>query len=214
MGLVYPTKCVLCGQALPVGKNPTMLCPACEQTMPVYRHTTHCTVLYADDAAAALFYKDKVRKAMQALKFRHQPHYATWFAQQAAEVLTECLDAWRPDLITFTPIGRLRMYQRGYNQAELIAKDVAQAVSLPCVATLRKRPFIGRQSKQKNAEARWKNAENAFLALPRVDLTGKAVVLVDDIITTGATASAATAVLRLMGASAVFVLAPTCAVLH
>jgi len=181
--------------------------------MDLYRQTTHCTVLYADDAVAALIYKDKVRKAMQALKFRHKPHYATWFAQQATDALHECLDSWHPDLLTFTPIGRLRMYQRGYNQAELIAKDVAQAVSLPCVATLRKRPFIGRQSKQKNAEARWKNAENAFFAHSRVDLTGKAVVLVDDIITTGATASAATAVLRLMGASAVYVLAPTCAVL-
>ena len=105
--------------------------------------------------------------------------------------LTARLDDWQPDLITYMPIGFLHYRKRGYNQAELLAKLTAKPLSLPCEATLRKRWFVGKQSAQKDYAARQSNAKDAVLPKGGVDLTGKSVVLVDDIITTGATAAAA-----------------------
>ena len=103
----------------------------------------------------------------------------------------------------------LHWYQRGYNQAELLAQRIAAPFSLSCAATLWKRPFTPKQSGRKDAAAREKNAKRALWIRAGIDLSGKSVVLVDDIITTGSTAAAAVKLLREMGATHVYVLAPT-----
>lgn len=82
---------------------------------------------------------------------------------------------------------------------------------MPCVSALRKRPFISRQSVQQDAAARRKNAAGSLLP-GRIPLAGERVVVIDDIIATGSTASDAAHVLRSMGAACVFVLAAAKAV--
>ncbi|MFQ9125942.1 MAG: ComF family protein [Butyricicoccaceae bacterium] len=97
------------------------------------------------------------------------------------------------------------------NQAELLARPIAQSLSMPCVSALRKRPFTARQSVQQDAAARRKNAAGSLLP-GRIPLAGERVVVIDDIITTGSTAADAAHVLRSMGAACVFVLAAAKAV--
>ena len=209
MGVLFNKRCVLCGELLPAaGTGKAMLCSACaSEVRQRYRCTQTPHVTGADDAAAALYYTGKVRDAMQRFKFQHKQHYADWFAAQMLPLLTERLDTWQPDLITFMPIGWLRGRERGYNQAELLAKAVAEPLGLPCRATLRKRAFTPKQSEQKDAAARQKNAERALLPLANAEVRGKSLVLVDDIVTTGATAASAVRLLREMGAVKVYVLA-------
>lgn len=209
MGVLFTKRCVLCGTLLPAaGTGKTMLCSACAtEVRQTYRCRQMPHVAGADDAAAALYYTGNVRDAMHRFKFQHKQYYADWFAAQMLPLLTERLDAWQPDLITFMPIGWLRGRERGYNQAELLAKAVAEPLGLPCRATLRKRAFTPKQSEQKDAAARQKNAERALLPLANAEVCGQSVVLVDDIVTTGATAAAAVRLLREMGAEKVYVLA-------
>ena len=121
-------------------------------------------------------------------------------------VLAAQLDRWQPTCITYLPLGFLRARERGYNQAELLARPIAQSLSLPCVSALRKRPFTARQSVQQDAAARRKNAAGSLLP-GRVPLAGERVVVIDDIVATGSTAADAAHVLRSMGAACVFVLA-------
>ena len=209
MGIVFTKRCVLCGEMLPAaGTGKAMLCPACAaEVRQQYRCMQAIRIPGAADAVAALYYTGKVRSAMQRFKFQHKQHYADWFAAQMLPLLANRLDAWQPDLVTYMPIGFLRLHERGYNQAELLAKAVAEPLGLPCTATLRKRAFTPKQSAQKNAAARQKNAERALWPLENAEVRGKSVVLVDDIITTGATAAAAVKLLREMGAAKVSVLA-------
>lgn len=209
MGIVFTKRCVLCCELLPAaGTGKAMLCPACAaEVRQRYRCTEPVAIRGAANAAAALYYTDKVRYAMQRFKFHHKPHYADWFAAQMLPLLAERLDSWQPDLITFMPIGWLRGRRRGYNQAELLAKAVAAPFDLPCVPTLRKRAFTPKQSAQKDAAAREKNAARALLPRTGAEVRGKSVILVDDIVTTSATAAAAVRLLREMGAANVYVLA-------
>lgn len=203
-------KCVLCCGVLPAEDGSrAMICAACaDELCRDYRCTAPIHVPGADGAAAALYYTGKIKQAMQRFKFHHKQHYADWFAAQALPLLAEHLEDWKPDLITYMPIGFLRLHKRGYNQAELLAKAIAAPFSLPCRATMRKRPFTPTQSEQKDFAARQENAARALLPIKNMDLSGQSVVLVDDIITTGAMAAAAADLLRKMGAARVYVLAP------
>ena len=210
MGILFVRKCVLCCGVLPAEDGSrAMICAACaDELCRDYRCTAPIHVPGADGAAAALYYTGKVKQAMQRFKFHHKQHYADWFAAQALPLLAEHLEDWKPDLITYMPIGFLRLHKRGYNQAELLAKAIAAPFSLPCRATMRKRPFTPTQSEQKDFAARQKNAARALLPMKNIDLSGRSVVPVDDIITTGAMAAAAADLLRKMGAARVYMLAP------
>lgn len=210
MGILFVRKCVLCCGVLPAEDGSrAMICAACaDELCRDYRCTAPIHVPGADGADAALYYTGKVKQAMQRFKFHHKQHYADWFAAQALPLLAEHLEDWKPDLITYMPIGFLRLHKRGYNQAELLAKAIAAPFSLPCRATMRKRPFTPTQSEQKDFAARQENAARALLPIKNMDLSGQSVVLVDDIITTGAMAAAAADLLRKMGAARVYVLAP------
>ena len=211
MGVLFTKRCVLCGEMLPAaGTGKAMLCPVCAaEVRQTYRCTEAIRIPGATDTAAALYYTGKVKQAMQRFKFQHKQHYADWFAAQMLPLLADRLNAWQPDLVTFMPIGWLRRRERGYNQAELLAKAVAEPLGLPCRATLRKRAFTPKQSTQKDVAARQKNAERALLPRENAEVYGKSVVLIDDIITTGATAAAAVKLLREIGAVNVYVLAST-----
>ena len=210
MGILFMHNCVLCCGVLPAEDGSrAMICAACaDELCRDYRCTAPIHVPGADGAAAALYYTGKVKQAMQRFKFHHKQHYADWFAAQALPLLAEHLEDWKPDLITYMPIGFVHLHKRGYNQAELLAKPIAAAFGLPCRATMRKRPFTPTQSEQKDFAARQENAARALLPMKNIDLSGRSVVLVDDIITTGAMAAAAADLLRKMGAARVYVLAP------
>ncbi|MDY3618844.1 ComF family protein [Agathobaculum sp.] len=211
MGLIYPKKCLLCREPLAVsGTGNAMLCEACARRVrQEYRCIEGIRVSGIDGVAAPLYYKGLVAEAMKRYKFSHFQHYAPWFAAQLAPLIAEHLEDWQPDLITFIPIGMFRLYQRGYNQSKLLAEPIAAQFDLPCIPLLRKRPFSAKQSLQKNAAKRFQNVKKSFLPMNTCDLSGKSVLIIDDIITTGATVSAAASILRQMGASRVFAAAAT-----
>ena len=159
MPVLFDRTCILCGRVLPAEKHSAALCPDCAREVRTeYRYHGEFSVPGADGAAAALCYRGAVKEALHRFKFGGRPQYAAWFAAEMAAVLAAQLDRWQPTCITYLPLGFLRARERGYNQAELLARPIAQSLSLPCVSALRKRPFTDRQSVQQDAAARRKNA--------------------------------------------------------
>ena len=137
MPVLFDRTCILCGRVLPAEKRSAALCPDWARELRTeYRYHGEFSVPGADGAAAALCYRGAVKEALHRFKFGGRPQYAAWFAAEMAAVLTAQLDRWQPTCITYLPLGFLRARERGYNQAELLARPIAQSLSLPCVSAL------------------------------------------------------------------------------
>ncbi len=109
----------------------------------------------------------------------------------------------KPDLLVPVPLAWRRMVERGFNQSALIARHYGRHLGIPvCSRTLRRKRHTRAQSGL-SRRARLKNLVGAFEA--RGDLGGQTVALVDDVLTTGATALAASKALKKAGAKKVFV---------
>lgn len=111
----------------------------------------------------------------------------------------------RFDLVTATPMHWRRRWQRGFNQAELLANEVSRRTGIKTARLVRRRKSTPPQAGLTRA-ARRTNVAGAFELAPGVDVRGLRVLLVDDVLTTGATASACAAVLKRAGAKYVAVL--------
>lgn len=154
-------------------------------------------------AVSVFIMEGKVKEVIYRYKYRNMPSLARPLGMLAAQKLL--FSGVEPDVITYTPLHWTRCLLRGYNQAELLAKEMAKHTLCP-VEGLLKRRKLTRQQAHLGRKERLKNMRNAFCAVHPEKIRGKSVLLVDDVLTTGATLSSATEELIKNGASRVFVL--------
>lgn len=109
----------------------------------------------------------------------------------------------RPDLLAPVPLGRKRLRSRGFNQAEMLAGWLAQALQLPMQSRWLLHPREGAHQQELDAAARRRNLRDAFSLHPRAEIRDRHVALVDDVLTTGATAEALARLLLKAGAARV-----------
>jgi ComF family protein len=190
-----PPLCAGCGYPFEFDLGDGALCGACVREAPDF------------DRARAVMRYDELSKRLL-IGFKHAdrtegaPAYGAWLARAGAELLAEA------DLIAPVPLHWLRLFSRRYNQAALLAQALGRRAERPVVQDLLQRrrhtPPQGRLS----APARRRNVAGAFAVRPahKDRLQGRRVLLVDDVMTTGATAAACARVLRRGGAGAVDVL--------
>lgn len=159
----------------------------------------------APPAICPCHYEGMVRQALVRLKFGDAPEISAPFAALIADALLrqgESATAW--NAVIAVPLHATRERERGYNQAGLIAASVAQRLLLPdwsdCLGRHRS---TGRQSELKSMDQRLRNVENAFFVRWPQPLIGQHLLLVDDILSTGATMQSARKVLLGAGAASV-----------
>ena len=160
-----------------------------------------------DQCLSPLYYHGSVKDSLHRYKFDGLSAYADIYS----EFIVKCIDENQIscDSITWVPLSCRRLRKRGYDQAELLAKGIGKRLGLPPVRLLKKRRDTPPQSKTGSAEKRRANIAGAYTCLRPEQVAGKRVLLVDDIVTTGATLSEAAGVLKKAGA--VEVLAATVA---
>ncbi|MBI1239996.1 MAG: ComF family protein [Alphaproteobacteria bacterium] len=160
------------------------------------------------DAARAVFVYDEASKGM-VLAFKHgdrldhAPPFARWMARVGSPLIAAS------DLIVPIPLHRWRLFRRRYNQAAVLAQALGRLSGLPVAPlSLEKVRATPSQGEMRSARARRRNVAGAFRVPPagRPVLRGRRILLVDDVMTTGATLNAATRALRQAGAEAVTVL--------
>ena len=145
--------------------------------------------LYEYDSAAVSLYR---------FKYGGRREYAAFYGEQAVEYLGEFIRALQPDAIIPIPLHRKRRAKRGYNQAELLAREIGKRMGIPVRTKMLLRVKNTVPLKQLNPKERQNNLKKAFL-IAQNDVKLKMIILVDDIFTTGSTMDEAARTLRSAG---------------
>ena len=197
--LLFPSKCVLCRSLLT--KEQTDLCPHCRTHAPEFPGAK-MRLSFVAQWTGIWYYKDDVRASLLRYKFGGRRSYASAFGRMLAMKLHRM--QWDDmDLITWVPISRRRKFCRGFDQSELIARVVAEELDIPLVAATKKIRHTKPQSTMGDAAHRRANILGAYRVTDPMILKGKRILLIDDIVTTGATASECSRVLLTAGAKEV-----------
>jgi ComF family protein len=197
--LIWPRRCVICHKL--VGPSADRLCPACAAAVPEPISGARRGAHYRR-WVSAFWYEDKFRASMLRFKFGGCRFYAQYYGPWLARAVEERLGS-DFDLLTFVAVSPLRRRRRGYDQAELLAKAAGTLLGMEPVSTLRKSNRTKPQSRTLSREARQRNIRGAFRVLCPEAVRGRRVLLIDDVLTTGATVSEASRVLLEAGAKSV-----------
>lgn len=198
--LIFPPKCILCNQLL--AKNETDLCTHCRVHTPEFVYSKNKFPFVAG-WTALWYYKDTVRNSLLSYKFyRGRSNGRVYGRLLAMKLYTEKPEGF--DIITFIPVSFVRKWKRGFDQVELIARSVGQELGAKPVKTLKKLRNNVPQSTIKGMAQRRANVLGAYRVRDPKAVAGKRILLLDDIITTGATASECAKTLLLAGAKEVY----------
>ena len=199
LDLLFPPRCTFCHRLTQKG---AAVCPRCQEKLPYTGSASRQSFPHVDGCCSPLYYVGTVRESLLRYKFGGLRHYAGVYG----ELLAKCIDenAFSCDSITWVPLSRRRLRRRGYDQARLLAEEAAKRLGLPCKRLLRKKKNNPSQSGTGNAEKRRRNVKGVYETMKDAEITGKRILLVDDIVTTGATLSECASVLKAAGAKAVF----------
>ena len=228
LALAYPQVCAVCGDSVE-SRHDGVVCARCWQATPLFHETTglcwKCGALSQvrvnenrrdslrcgrcdDDAFNAARACGSYEGALRAsiLELKREPHVARRLALLLREVQVRG-PLNTADLIVPVPLHADRERERGFNQAGVIARELARLSRLPLDEhSVVRRLHTERHRAGMDAKSRHQSVGDAFAVRHRDLIAGKRVLLVDDVFTTGATASACAKALIEVGANAVFVL--------
>lgn len=196
--LLFPPKCVLCGKLLEVEE--TDLCHSCRQDTPDFPDSK-LKLPYLAHWTSLWYYEGNVRKSILRFKFYGQRSFAEVYGKLLAMKLLSQEVSF--DILSWVPISRLRKWRRGYDQVQLIAEAVGRELGISPTPVLVKTRNNRPQSRVGIAAKRRANVLGVYRTDKGALVKGKRILLLDDIITTGATAGECARVLLTAGAKEV-----------
>lgn len=223
--LLYPPACIVCARALPgrigvyfcapclheLADDPHAACPRCAATIGPYalveggcsgcrKHSLPFERTFRLGSYGGL-----LREVVLRLKHQSGEGLAELLGELWAERCRAALTSLAPDLVVPVPLYWWRRWRRGYNQSAAVAHGIGQALKLPVFSACLRRTRHTPQQSHLPFSARADNVRGAFQARGRPSLKGRTVLLVDDVMTSGATAAEAARELRRAGAGRVLV---------
>ena len=208
LDILFPPRCVFCRRFLKSGAR-MQICGECLETLPFTKDGGGKTGEFFTACVAPLYYEGNVRESLLRFKFKDATGYAEEYGKLLADCIRENL-AGRYDLISWVPLSRKRLKERGYDQAMLLALATALELDDVAVSTLEKPLEAEKQSLMGSAEKRRANISGAYRAVDLELVDGKRILLIDDIVTTGATLSECAKTLLAAGAAEVLCAAVAC----
>lgn len=186
LDLLFPPKCPFCQRLLHDPRAP--LCPNCQASLPwLTGRAGERRVDFTQGCWSPLAYQAQVREAVQRYKFAPAPAYGRPFGLLMAQCARD--QGVEAELVTWAPLSKKRRRKRGFDQGELLARTVGECLALPVLPLLEKSRHTVPQSSLPDGAARRANALGAYSLLPGRRIEGGRVLLVDDVVTSGATLS-------------------------
>jgi len=224
--VLFPAPCRICGETL-LTASPVPICvscldsfekisgPACQQCgrpfispVAAQMHSPLCHMcrggVYAFDLARSFAgYNDSMARAITLLKYEAVTRLGNWFGSRLAELVARCPETIPADVVVPVPLHPLRLRERGYNQAELIARPLAELLRLPLGSYLLVRTKPRPDKHRLTRQERWRTVRGAYATRQGTQVDKLRILLVDDVFTTGATLDACSRALRSAGAARV-----------
>lgn len=221
LALLYPKRCPVCHGIL---KGKGDFCPSCVKKLtyikeprckkcgkalgrPEQEYCRDCMRFpHSFDRGAAVFAYDQVMQHSIAMfKYHNRREYAKAYAKEMYRCYGRFLKNWAPDVILPVPVHALKKRQRGFNQAELVAKELGKLTGIPVNSGYLIRTQNTIPQKELTRQQRKENLRKAF-AIKSKERYYQRVLLVDDIYTTGATIDTISEILRENNTKKVFFL--------
>lgn len=219
--LVFPPRCVICEEVLPPGR---MICPTCYENLP-FIGAQYCMKCgkplrlqtqelcedclkrkhYFTKGIAIWTYGASLKKSLYRFKYDNKRYYASYYAQECLNQHQTLLERMDAQAIAPVPLHRSKMRARGYNQAQLLAKELGVRLGKPVLPNLIRRTRKTTPQKNLNDKERNKNVKNAF-KIEQNSVKLKRILLVDDIYTTGSTVDEISRILLQAGVQEIYVL--------
>lgn len=220
--LIFPRRCPVCQDIVTPGSQGGRICPACRERLS-YVKAPCCMKCgkelaceeqeYCEDCSRIpkhykrgypLFnYTEPVQKGILAFKYHNRREYAEFYGEELWNRFSQDFMQMELDGILPVPLHWRKQKRRGYNQAELLARQLGHRLQVPVYTNLLARQVYTTPQKELNDRERLNNLKRAFL-FRKNDVKLDRVLLVDDIYTTGATVEACTEVLRQAGIEQVY----------
>ncbi len=209
--LIFPSRCPFCDKVIPYDRlccercfdeckwSDENICRYCGKS--VLRGCLCDEVTY-DECVCAAYYSGNARKAIRNLKYRHEGAGAVVFGRVLHDMLIERDLLKSIDIAVPVPMYKGKLRERGYNQAELIAREIVRNTDISIRNDLIYRDDPETEQHLLGAEERRKAAFSQYHAA-KAELDGETILLIDDVLTTGSTFSACTDELRRIGAGKV-----------
>lgn len=214
LNLVYPARCPFC-QKIADG-----ICPECKPVMRIIRdpYCFSCgkqlsleTEEYCSDCCtgrhryrrgrALLQYEGREKEAIHKIKYENKREYLRSLAETMAEVLGNEIQLWDIDVCVPIPMYPAKKRRRGFNQSELLAKELGKQLGIAVDTSILKKTVDTGEQKKLSVKERRENLKDAFEA---ENCEGLRILLVDDVYTTGSTMDAAAEILEEAGAEVVY----------
>lgn len=203
LDIFFPPLCIFCQRPLE-SRSDEEICLNCAGALPYAKgNTSKKTVAYLERCIAPFYYIENVKKSIYRFKFKNRPHSAEVFSKLMSACVSTYFQGVHFDVVTSVPSGKRRQKERGYNPAKLLGEKVAERLGLPYEELLFKLFETPHQSKI-SAKERRANVLGSFEVSDYKSVKGKTILLVDDVLTTGATISECAKMLLLAGAKNVY----------
>ena len=202
LNLLFPPKCPFCRRVLDEPRAP--LCPRCQPLLPwLEKKESFRKVEHTAGCWSPLVYKDMVRACIHRYKFTPVPALGQPLGLLTAQCALDHPEIV-PDVVTWTPLSRKSLKKRGFDQAQLLAREVGRELGAPVEPLLEKTRETRQQSLLESPAERKANTLGAYRLRDGADVTGKKILLVDDVVTSGSTLSACAGELKRKGAAEVW----------
>jgi ComF family protein len=227
LDIIYPIRCPICGEiVIPKGRR---ICTCCKEKLPYIdeprcmkcskpmelEEKEYCSdcerkQYHFDKGFAVWVYSDDLRHSIAEFKYHNKKEYGRFYFGEMIRIYGHSIQKLSPDVVVPVPLHRSKYLERGYNQADILAKGIGKALGLPVLSQLLVRNKKTLPQKNLSDKERLRNLQEAFVINEKLFcyLRGKinSVLLVDDIYTTGSTIETCTNVLKSNGIDQVYFL--------